>query len=185
MKKFILATLLLLAAFVVAAISGPTPRIYGPFASGSTDSGTCGADWATDTFDRFFHVMTTPNADATYTVIEQFKRGTFTTLAAPSPGACDPRGIAGGTVPAGLTGEFQGKFTIIVSNGSYNPNADCYSVTPSPCNTTAGFVHTVFGSSATYEVPSFLFNYNAGPNGDWKNASADKGGNEGDITGTP
>ena len=32
-------------------------RVFGPFASGSTDSGTCGiSDWANDTFKRFFEV---------------------------------------------------------------------------------------------------------------------------------
>jgi hypothetical protein len=37
--------------------TGATPtQHYGPYASGSGDSGTCGPDWATDTFDRHFTV---------------------------------------------------------------------------------------------------------------------------------
>jgi hypothetical protein len=167
---------------VGSALSVPTARIYGPFTTSSPDSGTCGNDWATDTFDRYFHVTTTPNADNTYTVVEQFKRGSFLTLAGQSPGACDPRGTAGGTVAPGISGDMQGKFNIVVSGGLFNPNAECTTLN---CGTTAGFVATVFGATATYNVTSFLLNYNAGVNGDWKNASADKGGNQGDITGTP
>jgi hypothetical protein len=180
MKALILATLLLLVTFSIS--QAQASRIYGPFASTSSDSGTCGNVWANDTFDRYFHVMTTPNSNSTYTVTEQFKRGSFITLAGRSPGGCDPKGVAGGTVGAGISGEMQGKFTVIVSNGVYDPNANCYA-TATTCDTTAKFVTVVFGTTATYDVPSFLLNYNAGPNGDWKNASADKGGNEGDITG--
>src|SRR5690349_7855627 len=40
---------------------------YGPYASGSEDSGTCGNDWAQDTFDRHFTVHN--NRDGTYTVV--------------------------------------------------------------------------------------------------------------------
>ena len=178
--KLILATLLLLAAFIVS--QAQTARMYGPFASTSTDSGTCGNDWANDTFDRHFHVTTTPNSDGSYTVIEQFKRGSFITIAGPSPGACQSGSNNGELVGADIAGDFQGKFTVIVRGGTFSPTANC---TISTCNTTAGFVSVVFGPSATFDVPSFLFNYNAGPNGDWKNASADKGGNQGDITGTP
>src|SRR5687768_13737919 len=39
---------------------------YGPYPSGSPDSGTCGNDWAEDTFDRHFTVRTNP--DGTFTV---------------------------------------------------------------------------------------------------------------------
>src|SRR6186713_2455441 len=60
---------------------------YGPYASGSPDSGTCGNDWATDTFDRVFTVRS--NHDGTYTVVQQFKNGSFVTNAGLSPGSCD------------------------------------------------------------------------------------------------
>ena len=50
--------------------------------------------------------------------------------------------------------------------------------------TTAGFIAAVYGT-ATYEIPTYLFHYNANNNGDWKNASADRGGDRGDITGGP
>src|SRR5437879_514156 len=36
--------------------TGARTQHYGPYASGSPDSGTCGPDWANDTFDRHFTV---------------------------------------------------------------------------------------------------------------------------------
>src|SRR4029077_3802589 len=48
---------------------------YGPYSSESTDSGTCGNDWANDTFDRHFTVRKNP--DGTFLVVEQFKDGSF------------------------------------------------------------------------------------------------------------
>ena|SRR5216683_5852508 len=89
--------------------------------------------------------------------------------------------IRGELSPAGVTGKMHGSFNIIVSNGTYNPNAVCSSA----CGTTAGFIATVFGAGATYDIPTFLFHYSAGNNGEWKNASDNRGGNHGDITGNP
>jgi hypothetical protein len=60
---------------------------YGPYPSTSPDSGTCGNDWAQDTFDGHFTVR--PNGDGTYTVVEEFKNGSFVTNAGASPGACE------------------------------------------------------------------------------------------------
>ena len=162
------------------AAGAPEVRHYGPFDSTSPDSGTCGNFWANDTFDRFFRVKTTPNADGTFDVTEQFKDGSFVTDAGPSPGSCDTS--PGGFVAAGVTGRMEGSFTIVVTGGTYDPAAVCDEAS---CGTTAGFVATVFGPDARYDVPTFLLHYNARTNGDWKNASADRGGNRGDITGTP
>ena len=67
---------------------------YGPYASTSTDSGTCGADWATDTFDRHFTVQN--NHDGTFNIVEQFKNGSFVTMAGPSPARVNSP--SGGTV---------------------------------------------------------------------------------------
>ena len=172
---------MLIAAVVFATFSlaGPAVRQYGPFASTSPDSGTCGNEWATDTFDRHFRANTSPNPDGTYTVVEEFKKGTFVTNAGPSPGGCETN--PGGLVAAGLTGKMDGSFAIIVSGGTFNPSASC----ATGCDTTAGFVKTVYGPTATYVTPTYLFHYNANNNGDWKNASADRGGDHGDITGGP
>lgn len=180
--KLTLPILVALAvALLPAALAGAAPRTvqYGPFASTSPDSSTCGNDWATDTFDRVFKVDTQLNPDGTYTIVEDFKNGTFVTVAGNSPGGCETN--PGGTVADGVTGKMHGSFTIVVSGGVYDPDADC----SAGCDTTAGFVATVFGESATYSVPSFIFHYSAGPNGQWKNASPDYGGNNGDITGNP
>ncbi len=177
----------ILMLLILPVNGAPEVRHYGPFPSTSLDSGTCGNNWATDTFDRFFHVQTRPNSDGTYTVTQQFKNGTFPTIGGQSPGACEtdlaPVGN-GGTLADGVTGKMQGSFSIVVTGGVYNPNAVC---TTASCGTTAGFVATVFGLSpaVTYDVPTFLFHYNARSNGEWKNASDDRGGNHGDITGTP
>src|SRR5690349_9785133 len=65
--------------------SGTPTQHYGPYPSGSPDSGTCG-DWANDTFDRDFTVRT---SNGETTVVEQFKNGSFVTMSGPSPGACD------------------------------------------------------------------------------------------------
>src|SRR6267378_56716 len=81
---------------------------YGPYSSSSPDSGTCGPDWATDTFDRHFTVMLN---QGTYTVVEQFKNGSFVTISGPSPGTCDNTdGSPAGTVDGGKTGSMQGYF---------------------------------------------------------------------------
>jgi hypothetical protein len=65
------------------------------------------------------------------------------------------------------------------------PAAECDATS---CGTTAGFVATVYGAAATYTVPSFGFTYHAnGPDlvqREWTNASADQGGNGGDIRST-
>jgi len=116
------------------------------------------------------------HGDGTYNVTEQFKNGTFVTTGGPSPGACDTN--PGGTLTAGITGKMDGSFLVVVSNGTYNPSATC----PGACSTSQ-FVAEFFGGSATYDVPTYLFHYNAKNHGDWKDASADRGGNRGDITG--
>lgn len=153
---------------------------YGPFASSSPDSGTCGNDWAQDTFNRVFTVVT--NADGTFRVVEDFKDANFVTVAGASPGACETGANTGGTVKAGITGRFQGYFLIAVTGGSLNRSAACTAVT---CDTTRHFITTVFGAAATYDVTTFLFNYSSGDKQliahHWKNASLDRGGNLGDI----
>src|SRR3981081_2401442 len=77
-------------------------RVFGPYASSSTDSGTCGPDWANDTFDRFFTV--TQNSDGMYNLREDFRDGRFVTIAGVSPGACETSTPHGLTVPGGIRG---------------------------------------------------------------------------------
>lgn len=179
------AALAAMALVVVAAIPASAAQHYGPFASGSPDSGTCGNNWATDTFDRHFTVRSNP--DGTLMVVEEFKDGAFTTMAGASPGGCDTN--LGGTVAAGVTGSLQGYFIIPLS-GETQVSADlsCVAQSPSAGCTTAGFINSHFAPAcypALCPVTTFFFHYSAGSQSlsfhEWKNASADRGGNSGDI----
>jgi hypothetical protein len=178
---FVTAAILALAALPVTAQAGQGSVHFGPINSSSPDSGTCGNNWANDTYKRTFDAATAPNADGTYTAVETFIDGRFVTVAGASPDACDPSGTLGSTIADGVTGSFSGNFVIVVSGGTFNAGATC----DSGCDTTAGFVATVYGAGATGIVTSFGFNYHA--NGSdliqrhWRNASADQGGNGGDI----
>jgi hypothetical protein len=170
--------------------SGTPTQHYGPYASGSTDSGTCGNDWADDTFDRDFTVRTA--SDGTVTIVEQFKNGSFVTFAGPSPGACDPTDqTAPGTIRAGVTGSMHGYFIVsgAGSQTSSSPYCDALNATNANC-TTATFINTHFAPCypVTCTVTTFFDHYSAGDQGlayhEWKNASCDRGGNHGDISDT-
>jgi hypothetical protein len=114
-------------------------------------------------------------------VVEFFKAAAFTTRDGASPGACE-NGPTGHLVKKGIQGRFQGYFLISVTGGTLNRDAVCDKTT---CGTTADFVKTVFGATATYDVTTFLFNYSSSDQQliqrHWKNASEDRGGNLGDI----
>ena len=180
--------------------AGNPTQHYGPYSSGSPDSGTCGNDWAMDTFDRQFTVKL--NSDGTYTVIEQFKNGTFTTMSAPppfspfSPGGCQNSPIPQGTVAAGINGSMHGYFIIPLPPGtvqtSTDPHCDAAIMSNTGC-TTATFVDTHFSPCygtliPTCTVTTFFFHYSASDQSlvehEWKNASSDRGGNHGDIRST-
>jgi hypothetical protein len=187
MKRWIslAAAVLALAATPAVATASQDSVHFGPINSGSPDSSTCGNDWANDTYKRVFDASTSPNSDGTYTATESFIAGRFVTVPGPSPDACDPSGTPGSTVAGGVTGSFNGNFLIVVSGGAFNPAATCDATS---CGTTAGFVATVYGTAATYNVTSFGFTYHGnGPDlvqREWRNASADQGGNGGDIRST-
>jgi hypothetical protein len=178
MRRIAIAAVATITASLAIAASawGSAAQHFGPYASNSPDSGTCGNTWANDTFNRLYTVKTKPTAEGTYNVVEQFKNGTFTTLAGPSPGGCDTN--PGGTLSGTVTGKMHGSFSLVVSGGTYNSGASC----ALPCYTSE-FVAAFFGAGATYTVPSYDLHYSAKHHGVWKNASPDKGGNSGDITG--
>lgn len=173
---------------VVLDPTGSTPTgHYGPYASGSPDSGTCGNNWATDTYDRDFTVR--PNGDGTYTVVEQFKNGSFVTNAGPSPAACDPTYTNHGTlIGSGVIGSMHGYFIVsnVMTQTSTSPYCDAAAMTNTNC-TTATFINTHFAPCypATCTVTTFFDHYAAGDQSliynEWKNASIDRGGNSGDI----
>jgi hypothetical protein len=156
-------------------------RVFGPYASASADSGTCGNDWANDTFDRYFTV--TKNADGTYYVREDYREGRFVTIAGVSPGACNTSPIPvignGSTIGAGVRGQFSGFLAGQVTGGTYQAAGGC----PAPCNGDT-FIATHFGA-AVWSVAPFRFRYEAESDGlrlnKWQNASPDQGGNQGDI----
>jgi hypothetical protein len=164
---------------------------YGPYPSSSPDSGTCGNDWATDTFERHFTVKTNP--DGTFLVVQQFKKGSFVTNTGFSPGSCEPDGTPG-TVNMGITGNMHGYFLIPILVGtqiSTSPYCDALAMTNVNCTTTI-FINTHFFPAcypAACPVTTFFFHYSVGDQGlaenEWKNASADRGGNHGDIRSAP
>ncbi|MDX6409849.1 MAG: hypothetical protein QOE13_2920, partial [Gaiellaceae bacterium] len=143
----------LFATADLAVLLNPTgmngTKHFGPYPSSSPDSGTCGNDWATDTFDRHFTVR--PNGD----VVQQFKRGSFVTNLGPSPGSCDTTdGSPPGTVNGGVTGSMQGYF--IISTGPFGQSSNdpsCVAGSPSTPCTTAGFINSHFFGCAYPSPP--------------------------------
>jgi hypothetical protein len=171
--------------------TGATTQHYGPYASGSPDSGTCGNDWAEDTFNRVFTVHTNP--DGTFTVVEQFKDGSFVTNNGPSPGACETN--IGGTLTMPHNGSMHGYFVIPLPAGEIQTSTDqnCVAQQPNTPCTTTGFIDShftpcYFGGTGTCPVTTFFFHYSAGDQSllfhEWKNASMDRGGDNGDIADT-
>jgi len=171
-----IAVFIWLAAPASAADAEVSIQIYGPYASDSPDSGTCGNQWAKDSMDRIYIVNTQPNPDETYDVTQEFRDGTFITLAGHSPGACETGADNGQTVPADLSGTFQGSFDILVWNGIYDPSAAC----SAPCYT-KDFVKAYFGPGAVYDIPAWDLHYDAQDYGNWKNTSSRRGETQGDI----
>ena len=132
------------------------------FAMTTTDGGSCGNTWANDTETRTYSVK--DNGDGTFTV-RRSEKGTFTTLAGQSPGACETTGHHGATVVAGVQGRFQGYLVGTVTAASFNPNAIC--AAGADCSSRTGFIATYFASGATYSCDQnsadckFNFNYTA------------------------
>ena len=170
--------------------SDPGVTKFGPFESDTTDSGTCGPDWAQDHVFRFFSVKLVSSVGVlnTYRVIEKFQKGIFTTTGPLSPGACDSSdGTPPGVVGLGITGAFHGYDLITVTSTFLNPNATCPSYPPG-CVSTNDFLLSAFGPAgpATRNDYAFSFHYVADdPSSlvfhEWKNASCSRGGNHGDI----
>jgi hypothetical protein len=182
------------------ASSGTSTQHYGPYASGSSDSGTCGNNWADDTYNRHFTIFQNKD-DGSFLVVEQFKDGSFVTPSTDpslpdtnqSPGACNtspgPTGN-GGTVAARIQGSFHGYFVIPLPTGTTQLSHDtsCVVGSPSAPCTTTDFINTHFSGNCypiTCTVTTFFFHYSAGAQQliahEWQNASPDRGGNTGDI----
>jgi hypothetical protein len=129
--------------------------------------------------------------------VEQFKNGSFTTPASDSPtinfspGACQSSTPAG-TVNPSVTGTLHGYFIIPLAPGEIQTSTDpsCVANQPSTSCTTTGFIDSHFtpcylNGTGSCPVTTFFFHYSAGDQTllqhEWKDASADRGGNSGDI----
>jgi hypothetical protein len=181
---FSLADLSLVMSAPTVTGGSTATQHYGPYASDSPDSGTCG-DWATDTFDRHFTVR--QESTNVFTVVEQFKNGAFETIAGPSPGSCDTTdGSPPGTVNGGVLGAMHGYLVMTETGAQTSTDPSCVAGSPSTPCTTTGFMTSHFAGGFT--VGTFFFHYSASDQGlvehEWKNASADRGGNHGDIRST-
>jgi hypothetical protein len=179
-----------LALVSLASSSDPSVKHIGPVTSNSPDSGTCGNDWAQDTFDRFYTIRRTSDP-AVFEVYEQFKNGSFITDAGFSPGACEETdGSPPGLVDDGVLGTMHGYILTLVTCDPTlltcpDPTATC---TAGACDTTNGFIAEFFGPAALRNDEAYFFHY-AGYDGsnkalvahEWKNASCNRGGNHGDI----
>ena len=184
MKKLIAA---LAAAGMLVAFSG-TAQATGSFTDGgysstSADSGTCGPNWAQDLYVRNFTVAL-PGTGGTYSVVEKFANGHFSTIKGPSPMKCANNND--NMVKGGIQGTFNGFYDLTVT-GTLNPQGVCVLSGLDPDNqqcTTAGWVAGFFGQGATYTLDNWGFTYNAShslPLHHWVNAQA---GNTGDIAST-
>ncbi len=146
-----------------------SPLVFGPYASGSTDSSVCGNDWATDTYTRTYVVA--PGSDGSFEVTE-LCNGSFVTLAGLSPGSCSI------TLPAGITGKFYGDYAVKVPAGAdFNFTATC----ASGC-TTSQFFTTFFGKDSSFmdtATYGWQFHYATTGHGSWDNTNH---GNSGNIT---
>jgi hypothetical protein len=144
----------------------------------SPDSGTCGNNWANDTLKRTYKVK--QNSDGSFTVVS-FDRGTFTTVAGQSPGACETTDTNhGATVVAGVTGGVVG-FVVDKITGTFNASATC----ATPCTRDA-FVAAHFGTPTSRVTEKFAFFYGSKDPGlikhMWVNAgTATTSSNRGDI----
>ena len=159
----------------------------GGYSSTSADSGTCGPNWAQDLYVRNFTVAL-PGTGGTFSVVERFANGHFSTIKGASPGSCGASN--NNTVKGGVQGTFKGFYDLTVNNGTFNVNGTCVLTPKDPSDpsnlqcTTAGWVEGFFGPSAGYTLNDWSFTYNAShnlPKHHWVNAQS---GNTGDIAST-
>lgn len=135
-----------------------------------TDSGLFG-NWATDNYSKSVKVWS--QTDGTFCAIVKYQ-GQFVTTGPLSPqnGVSLSAGVKG-TLEGGYQANFDGTFTPTLKTNGNLPSVD-YSV--------GGFdwVGAYFTGNTTFDQPYWAWNYHAGNNGSWVNAST---GNSGDITG--
>jgi hypothetical protein len=139
-----------------------------------TDSGTCGSDWATTDYTRTLQFV--PQDNGTILVIRHYN-GTFTTLPGvpqPDPGACP-----GTLQTGGVTGTITGYDALVVTGGTFMPDAIC----ADPCTTPAMLAAFFPGGTTPGPTNGWEYHYDTAAHGSWINRSPVRGGNVGNITG--
>ena len=139
-------------AHAVGVDATTTEGPYGPLTF--QDYGSCANIWA-NISPRTTYFVKSQNGDGTYDVRVRLA-GKFVSIAGQSPGACDSGTDNGNLVPDGIKGHLAINLYIVVSDGTFNPDATC----DDTCATDysfAGvqtFVTTFFGDGATYAFSS-------------------------------
>ena len=104
------------------------PLVYTFNGASGPDSGTCGNNWATDTYSSTYRVEPQPNGSF---AVSKIVTGTFVTIAGQSPAACGTGGTSTNMVNAGDTGTFYGTESWSVPSpvageaADFNPTAAC------------------------------------------------------------
>jgi hypothetical protein len=172
MRRTLVLMLTIVASLALAAAGLADPGDKGKVKKHSkltistvtTDHGSCGNVWATDTLQRTLIVQ--KRNDGSYTVTRR-DRGTFVTLAGQSPGACDTTGKHGHLIVPGVKGKLEGYLRGTVTGGTFNPEAPCNTACASMTST---LIAAYFGATAKFSCQpatggstdcKFNFNYTA------------------------
>lgn len=159
-----------------------SPLTY-TFANNSgPDSGDCGNNWATDSYDTT--IVATPEADGSY-LVTKYVKGTFVTIAntsQPNPSSCP-----GDQQTGGVNGTFQGIETWTVGSGpvNFDPTASCDSCSgASSSEGQNGDFTAAFFPGNTYNSGTLKYDfvYHTASNGSWVDSDTPNN-NTGNITG--
>jgi hypothetical protein len=168
MRRIVIPVLLLAGVLALATAGLADPGGKGKAKGGHSrfsasvvvpDHGTCPkSTWATDTSNRTWTVK--KNKNGSFRVSRKDK-GTFVTLAGPSPGACDTTGKHGHLVNAGINGKFRGYLSGTVTGGTFNPTATCNAtcIGDTTAFIAAHFPGGTFTCSAGFAGCKFNFEY--------------------------
>lgn len=162
-----------------------SPLVYTFSSASGPDSGDCGNNWATDSYDATFVI--TPQVDGSY-LVDKYVKGTFVTLVGvsqPNPASCPGTGQTGG-----VNGTFQGVETWTVhaagatTAANFDPTASCATCAGASSSETQNtdFTDAFFGSSSYSGVSTYDFVYHTGSNGSWIDSNTPNN-NTGNITG--